>query len=88
MGASKETQMDAATYTEGLAKFAEQRETRRWNRALKEFNKLEAVDDDPARMHTVADLVFIAQFEIDLVEAGESEVDVRPHRKFVKKWQA
>jgi hypothetical protein len=46
--------MNTATYAEGLAKFAEQRETRRWNRALKEFNKLEAADDDPARMHTVA----------------------------------
>jgi hypothetical protein len=47
---------------------------------------LEAVDDDPARMNSISDLVFITQFEIDLVDAGESEVDVRAHRKFVKKW--
>ena len=55
-------------------------------RAYDEFSRLEMVDNDPARTHTIADLVYIAQFEIDLVEAGESEVDVRPHRKFVKKW--
>jgi hypothetical protein len=54
--------------------------------AYKEFSNLEMVDDDPARTKTVADLVFITQFEIDLVEAGESKIDVRPHRRFVKKW--
>jgi hypothetical protein len=58
-----------------------------FDRAYNEFSSLEMVDDDPARTHTIADLVYIAQFEIDLVEAGESEIDVRPHRKFVKKWR-
>lgn len=58
-----------------------------YSAALREFSKLEAVDDDPARMNTVADLVFIAQFEIDLVEAGESEINVKPHRRFVEKWK-
>ena len=58
----------------------------RFDKAYKEFSSLEGVDDDPARINTVSDLVFIAQFEIDLVEAGESTIDVRPHRKFVKKY--
>lgn len=58
----------------------------RYSKAYAEFSKLEAVDDDPARVKTISDLVYIAQFEIDLVEAGESDVDVRLHRKFVKKW--
>ena len=57
-----------------------------FDKAYKQFSDLEAVDNDPARTHTIADLVFIAQFEIDLVEAGESDIDVRPHRKFVKRW--
>lgn len=54
--------------------------------AYDQFQKLEGVDDDPARTSNLSDLVFIAQFEIDLVEAGESTIDVRPHRRFVKKW--
>lgn len=59
----------------------------RYKKAESEFLSLEAVDADPARMDgTVASLVYIAQFEIDLVEAGESEIDVRPHRRFIKKW--
>jgi hypothetical protein len=58
----------------------------RFDKAYKQFSSLEDVDDDPARTPTVADLVYMAQFEIDLVESGESEVDVTPHRKFVKKW--
>jgi len=41
----------------------------RFNKAYDEFSNLEMVDNDPARTHTVADLVFIAQFEIDLVIA-------------------
>ena len=57
-----------------------------FRKAYNEFSNLEAVDNDPARTHTIADLVYIAQFEIDLAEAGESEVDVKPHRKFVNKW--
>lgn len=58
----------------------------RFDKAYEQFSSLEAVDDDPARTNTVADLVFIAQFEVDLVEAGESDIDVRPHRKFIKKY--
>jgi hypothetical protein len=61
---------------------------RLWARALREFDKLAGVDADPARMNSIADLIFIAQFEIDLVNEGESAIDVRPHRKFVKKWSA
>ncbi len=61
-----------------------------WNRALREFRKLAGVDDDPARMNSVADLVFIAQFEIDFYDEGESELtkaEITPIRKFVKKWE-
>ena len=39
---------------------------RLWARALREFTALRGVDNDPARMRSIADLVFIAQFEIDL----------------------
>lgn len=58
----------------------------RFDKAFKEFAALEGVDNDPARTHTVADLVYIAQFEIDLVKEGESTINIEPHRKFVKKW--
>jgi hypothetical protein len=57
-----------------------------FDRAYSEFSSLEGVDNDPARTNTIADLVFITQFEIDLVEAGESDINVKPHRKFVTKW--
>lgn len=46
----------------------------------------DAYDDDPARTLTVADLCFIAQFEVDLVDEGESHIDVRKHRRFVSRW--
>jgi hypothetical protein len=58
----------------------------RFDKAFIQFSRLEGVDNDPARTQTVSDLVYIAQFEIDLVEAGESEIDVTSHRKFVKKY--
>lgn len=58
----------------------------RFDKAFSEFCNLEAVDNDPSRTTTIADLVSITQFEIDLVESGESKVDVRLHRRFVKKW--
>lgn len=56
---------------------------------MKEFGRLAMVDDDPARTHTIADLVYITQFEIDLFEAGESTLtaaQIKPHRRFVAKW--
>lgn len=60
-----------------------------WARALREFAALAGVDNDPARMHSVADLVFIARFEIDLFDEGDSELtaaQLKPIRKFVAKW--
>ena len=57
---------------------------------MREFNRLPGVDDDPARLRTVADLVYIAQFEIDHFNEGESEMteaEVAPLRSFVKKWE-
>lgn len=60
-----------------------------WARACREFDRLAGVDDDPARISSVADMVCISQFEIDLFEAGESqltEVQLKPIRKFVDKW--
>ena len=56
---------------------------------MREFGKLYGVDDDPARTQEIPDLVFISQFEIDLFEAGESELtpaQIKPIRKFVDKW--
>lgn len=58
--------------------------------ALREFGKLAGVDDDPARTKTIADLVFIAQFEIDLFNEGDSCLTAKqlaPIRRFVKKWK-
>lgn len=60
-----------------------------WARALREFDKLPGVDNDSARMNSVSDLVFIAQFEVDRFDEGESELtaqQVKPIRKFVDKW--
>jgi hypothetical protein len=58
-------------------------------RAFREFDKLEGVDNDPARINGIPDLVFIARFEIDHFDEGESELtaaQVKPIRKFVDKW--
>ncbi len=57
-----------------------------FEQALKEFLQLEAVDTDWTRLDTIDSLVYSAQFEIDLVKTGESTVDVREHRRFVRKW--
>jgi hypothetical protein len=60
-----------------------------WARALREFSKLAGVDNDPSRINSVADLVFIAQFEIDLFNEGDSTLtpeEMKPIRKFVAKW--
>jgi hypothetical protein len=38
----------------------------RYAKAERQFLNLAGVDADPARMHNVADLVYIAQFELDL----------------------
>lgn len=58
-------------------------------KAEHEFDKLAGVDNDPGRIRSIADLVFIAQFEIDLFEEGESQLtpaQIKPIRKFVAKW--
>lgn len=62
----------------------------KFKQAFREFSALAGVDNDPARTHTIADLVYIAQFEIDLFEEGGSELtaaEVRPVRRFVQKWK-
>lgn len=61
----------------------------RYAKAEKEFLTLAGVDTDPARMVTVQDLVFIAQFEVDLAAEGESTLsaaDLKKIARFVKKW--
>lgn len=58
-----------------------------FDRAWNEFINLEGVEIDPLRCTSIDDLVFIAQFEIDLVEEGESKINIKPHRKFVNKWR-
>jgi hypothetical protein len=58
-------------------------------KAEREFMGLAGVDNDPARMGTVADLVFIAQFELDLAAEGEStftDAELSEIRKFVRKY--
>lgn len=61
----------------------------RFDKAMREFGSLAGVDNDPARTVTVSDLVFIAQFELDLANEGESELtsaELAKIRKFVKRW--
>lgn len=61
----------------------------RYQRAEREFTALAGVDIDPARMGTVSDLVFIAQFELDLAAEGEStlsEPELAKIRRFVRKY--
>jgi hypothetical protein len=61
----------------------------RYDKAEREFGALAGVDMDPARMGTVGDLVFIAQFELDLAETGEGDLtakELAKIRKFVSKW--
>jgi hypothetical protein len=63
----------------------------RFTAALRGFDKLAGVDNDPSRTKTIADLVFIAQFEIDLFDEGDSCLtakQVAPIRRFVKRWGA
>jgi len=61
----------------------------RYKKAESEFMGLAGVDADPARMGTVADLVFIAQFELDLAAEGESTLtgsELDKIRRFVKRY--
>jgi hypothetical protein len=61
-----------------------------FQRAENEFLALAGVDDDHSRRKTIADMVFIAQFELDLADEGESELSGRAIakiRRFVKKWE-
>jgi hypothetical protein len=61
----------------------------RYAKAERQFLNLAGVDADPARMHNVADLVYIAQFELDLAAAGESllsQSELSKVRKFVKRY--
>lgn len=63
----------------------------RYDKAERDFMGLAGVDNDPARMDTVADLVFIAQFELDLAAEGESTLtpkDLAKIARFVKKYSA
>ena len=57
--------------------------------AWHQFINLPSVNIDPLSQDTIAYLVFSAQFEIDLFEAGESELttrEVAKIRRFVAKW--
>jgi hypothetical protein len=51
---------------------------------------LEGVDDDRLRFKTIPDLLFAAQFEVDLFEEGDSSAvsgtAVRKIRSFIRKW--
>lgn len=61
----------------------------RYQKARHEFLSLAGVDADPFRMGTISDLVFIAQFELDLADEGESTLtgaELGKIRRFVKKW--
>lgn len=61
-----------------------------FDKARRSFGKLAGVNNDPMAQHTIADLVFAAQFEIDLFEEGDSELkasEIKPIRKFVQTYQ-
>ena len=60
-----------------------------YQKAKTEFFRLAGVDTDHSRMKTVSDLVYIATFELDLADAGESTLnlsELRLIRAFVKRW--
>lgn len=61
----------------------------KFKQARNEFDRLAGVNNDALMQSEIADLVFAAQFELDLAAAGDSELtaaQLAPIRRFVRKW--